>query len=301
MPRQSHSPLHHRFVKCISYCILLLWSVICIFPLYWVGVTSFKDINIIDKAPRYLPFWDFSPSLDAWRFILFDHNENLVSRAVNSALIGLCATFATLVIGGMAVYGLTRLISKPNGFAIMAFMLATRVLPPVAVVIPLYFMAQMTGTRDTLFVLIFVYTAINLPIAIWMLAPVFGPKATEQEEAAQLDGASHFLIFFQILLPTVRAAMVTVGLIVFLQCWNEYFLAVYLTTDHALTIPPWMVGQLSMKEAQIGGEADEWTHLSAATVVMAIPPLLFTLFVHKSLGRSLIAGKASKSQFTSSA
>jgi ABC-type glycerol-3-phosphate transport system permease component len=176
----------------------------------------------------------------------------------------------------------------------MAFMLATRVLPPVVTIIPLYIMAQQTGTRDTLSVLVFVYTAINLPIAIWMLTPVFGPKATDQEEAAQLDGASHIFVFFQVVLPMVRTAMITVGLIVFLQCWNEYLLAVYLTGDHALTVPPWMVGQLSMKEAQIGGEADEWTHLSAATIVMALPPLLFTLFAQRSLGRSLALSASSK-------
>jgi multiple sugar transport system permease protein len=274
--------------RVLTYVVLVVWAVICIFPLYWVAITSFKDVLIIDQAPRCLPFVDFMPSLDAWRFILLDHNENLVSRAVNSAIIGLCATLATLVLGGMLVYGVTRLMTKHKGTAVVALVLTTRILPPVAIVLPLYIMAQVSGTRDSLGILIFVYTAINLPIAVWLLMPVFGSRATEQEEAAQLDGASHIYVFFGILLPMMRGAMITVGFLVFLQCWNEYFFAVFLTADNALTIPPWMVGQLSMKEAQIGGEAEEWAHLSAATIVMALPALVFTLFAQKSLGRSFL-------------
>ena len=266
----------------------------CLFPIYWVAITSFKDIYIIDKAPTYIPFVDFTPSLDAWRFILADPYENLLLRAVNSIVIGFTSTLATLVIGGMLVYGLTRFTSKFSSFNVTAAILATRILPPVVIAVPLYFMAQKTGTLDTLFVVIFIYTAINLPIAIWMLTPVFGSRATEQEEAAMLDGASHFHIFFFILVPMVKTAVITVGLLVFLQCWNEYLFAAFLTSDHALTLPPWMVGQLSMKEAQTGGGAEEVAHLAAATVVMALPVMLFAVFVQSSLTRVFLGSTARK-------
>ena len=139
----------------------------------------------------------------------------------------------------------------------------TRALPPIVLVIPIYMLAIATGTRDTLIAMVFVYTAINIPVAVWLLLPAFGSRATEQEEAAQLDGASHLAIFFGILLPMLRASMAAAGLVVFLMCWNEYLFASYLTADQALTLPPWAVGQLSMKEAQAGGEAEEWAHLSA--------------------------------------
>jgi multiple sugar transport system permease protein len=293
----SFQSSHHwvrQLTKGLIHGGLIVWSLVCLFPIYWVTVTSFKDVYIIDKAPTYIPFVDFTPSLDAWRFILLDANENLTSRAANSVIIGIFSTLSTMVIGGMAVYGLTRLVPKVSAAGIMTFMLCSRILPPATIALPLYFMAQFTGMRDSLGFLIFVYTAVNLPIAVWMLAPVFGPKATEQEEAAQIDGASHMYIFFQVLLPMVRTAMITVGLLVFLQCWNEYLFAVYLTSDHALTVPPWMVGQLSMKEAQIGGEAEEWAHLSAATVVMVLPALIFTVFAQRFLGHAFVARSAAK-------
>jgi multiple sugar transport system permease protein len=280
---QIHNPALSLLKKGFTYAALFMWSLICIIPLYWVIVTSFKGADIIDQAPTYVPYFDFTPSLEAWRFILGDPAENLVSRAFNSVMIGTLSTLATLALGGMLVYGLTRFTSKFSSSRIMTAMLSIRILPPVVLALPLYYMAQMTGTLDSLSILVFAYTAINLPIAIWLLAPVFGSRATDQEEAAQLDGASHFHIFFFILIPTMKKAVITIGLLVFLQCWNEYLFAAFLTSDHALTLPPWMVGQLSMKEAQTGGGAEEVAHLAAATVLMIVPVLLFTVFVQKSL------------------
>jgi multiple sugar transport system permease protein len=128
---------------------------------------------------------------------------------------------------------------------------------------------------------------VNLPVALWLLQPVLGPRATEPEEAAQLDGATHLTILFGILLPMFRGGVMATGVIVFLLCWNEYLFAAYLTSDHALTLPPWMVGQLSMKEAQVGGEVEELAHLSAAAVLMAIPALVFATFAQRVLARSL--------------
>ncbi len=269
--------------RAIVYFILGIWSVVCFLPIYWITITSFKDVSVIDKPPTYLPFLDFAPSLDAWRFILSDTSENLVSRAFNSIIIGISSTLATMLIGGMLVYGLTRFTSKFSSPNIMAAILSTRILPPVVLALPLYFVAQKSGTLDTLGILVFIYAAINLPIVVWMLAPIFGPRATDQEEAAMLDGATHFHIFFFILLPVVKTAVITVGILVFLQCWNEYLFASYLTSDHALTLPPWMVGQLSMKEAQTGGGAEEVAHLAAATVAMALPVILLTVFAQRSL------------------
>lgn len=327
-----------RFAKAVTYTLLSLWTLVCCIPIYWVAITSLKSVENIDNPPGYFPFADYMPSLESWRFILFDQSESLVTRFFNSAVIGGAATVLTVIVSGMAIYGLTRFppairwaavtcaavaagcamagISVSGGLlqvglfagaiatlllayglrsrgpamsasTMITLMLATRILPPIIMVIPLYMLAIATGSRDTHAAMIFVYTAINVPVAVWLLLPVLGPRATEQEEAAQLDGASHFSIFFTILLPMVKAGVAATGLIVFLMCWNEYLFAVYLTADHALTLPPWAVGQLSMKEAQVGGEAEEWAHLSAATILMMIPALAFGAYVQKHLSRSV--------------
>ena len=274
----------------VIYVLLGLWTFVCVFPLYWIAIFSLKDDYAILQGPFFLPFADFAPTLDAWRFILFDSRESVLARFVNSAVIGIVSTVLTLLLGGMAVYGVTRFRSQRAGWKyagdrLLFAVLATRLLPPVVVVIPLVMMANSAGLIDTWFALIITYTATNLPVAIWLLRPVVGSVATEQEEAAQLDGASRFGIFLTIFLPMVAAGTAADGLLIFILCWNEYLFAVYLTNDHALTLPPFLASQLSMKEAQVGGETVEWARLCAGIIVMVVPLLAFAGLVQRLLGR----------------
>lgn len=275
--------------RALAYTILFVWSLVCLFPLAWVLSTAFKGAAEINGGPFYLPFLDFQPRLDAWIFLLTDPSDNLVARYINSAVVAFVATGLALLIAGMAVYGLTRF--RVGGIAanagLLVAMLAIRVLPPIVVVLPLYLMARATGTLDTTFALIAAYTAINLPVAVWLLLPAFGVRASDQEEAARLDGASHPLIFFTIVVPMLLREIVGAGLLVFILCWNEYLFAAYLATDHAMTLPPWLVGQLSIKEAQIGGEAEDWARFSAATVLMMAPLLVFAGLAQRVIGRAI--------------
>lgn len=276
-----------------AYALLGLWTLVCLCPLYWVAITSLKSEAAINDGPYYVPFIDFTPSFAAWAFILSDPYDNLLRRFANSAIIALTSTVLTVLLGALAVYGLTRFRyvlpwtgPAPRNRAILIAMLATRLLPPIVVVLPLYLMAQWTGTLDTQMALIAVYTGANLPVAIFLLQPVLGTSATEQEEAALLDGASRLGIFWTILLPMTRAGFAAVGLMVFVLCWNEYLFAAYLAGDQAMTLPPWMAGQLSIKEAQVGGEAAEIAQLSAAAVLMALPVLAFTGLLQRFVGNT---------------
>jgi multiple sugar transport system permease protein len=169
--------------------------------------------------------------------------------------------------------------------AILFAIIATRILPPVIVVLPIYEMARRTGLLDTRTLLILVYAASNLPVAVWLLRPVFGEAATDQEEAAQLDGASQLRIFSTILVPMTAGRIAAVGLLIFVLSWNEYLFAVYLAASHAMTLPPWVVGQMSIREAQAGGDIVEWSRLSAAIIIMFAPLLLFTVAALRLVGR----------------
>ncbi len=324
----------------LTYAALIVWALICLFPLYWLAVTSLQSVDV--RGPVFLPFVDFRPTLAAWADILFYKGEQLLARFFNSAVIALGSTLLTLLIGAMAVYGLTRfryavpaialgfvffavalgavafsfptirhsflpvlsimvvllLTARllPHGPAlrnegIFIGILLTRLLPPVSTVIPIYFIAAYTGTLDTRSTLIFVYAAANLPLAVWLLRPIFGEVATEQEEAARLDGASHYRIFFGIVLPMVAGGIVAVGLFVFVLNWNEYLLAAYLTSEHAMTLPPWLASQMSVREAQVGGDETERLHLSAATILMILPLVALTGFGQRFLSRFVSWGR----------
>jgi multiple sugar transport system permease protein len=275
--------LTHR--RAATYAILCLWSFICILPLYWVFIASLKPEDAIIHGPRYLPFIDFTPSPEAWHFILFDSSENLLRPLFNSFVTSASATLIVIAGTCLLLYAITRL-GKTSPW-LPTLMLATRILPPATVVIALYMMAQKTGLLDTRTALVLTYSAINLPVAIWLLLPVFGARATEQEEAALLEGVRHIYILWDILCPMIMNSIAAVALIVFVLAWNEYLFAAILTTEHASTLTPWMVGQLSIKEAQVGGEPEEWAHLSAATVVMVTPLLLFS-----GVALRMLAGRA---------
>jgi multiple sugar transport system permease protein len=323
--------------RVLQLAVLAIWAAVCLFPLYWLAITSIKAQPDIDRGPYYVPFVDFQPSLASWRFIFADPHENLVRRFINSVLVASSSTALTTAMALLALYGLTRCrpsIRWPSLVAVMlgaavcslaplagsplladcillstvlflfaavalrhlgaavggpgtiTLMLASRALPPVTILVPIYIMASAARLLDTLTVLIIAYTAVNLPVALWLLQPVLGSRASEQEEAAQIEGASHPSILFGIVLPMVRGSAAAASLVIFLLCWNEYLFAAYLTSDHALTLPPWMVGQLSMKEAQVGGEVEELAHLSAATVLMAVPALGLAAFAHQLIARS---------------
>jgi multiple sugar transport system permease protein len=283
-------PVRSLLVKILTYALLVFWSLVCLFPLYWIVVTSLKDSSEIMHGPYYLPFVDFTPSLDAWVTDFTYSNDHLLLRFYNSAVVGVTSTLFTVLFGGMAVYGLTRFRYRIPGIGthndgILFAILASRILPPVVIAIPVYVMAQYTGTLDTHFALIFTYTAANLPVAVWLLLPIFGNRATSQEEAAQLDGASHMRIFLTIFMPMVAASTAAVALVIFILCWNEYLFASFLTSDKVSTLPPWVAGQMLMKEAQVGGDGDEWPQLSAAIIFMIAPLLACTAFAQRVLGR----------------
>jgi multiple sugar transport system permease protein len=276
--------------KIVIYALLVFWSLVCMFPLYWVAVTSLKGEAEIMDGPRYLPFVDFVPSADAWVFVFAYSSDNLMWRYFNSTVIGLASTALTILLASLAVYGLTRFRpARPwmglGNRGILFGILSTRLLPPVIIVLPIYMIAHFTGTLDTRFALVVAYTTANLPVAVWLLQPLFGEAMTEQEESAQLEGASYLEIFFTIFLPMVAAGIATVALLIFILCWNEYLFAAYLAGNNAMTLPPFLVGQMSIKEAQVGGEAEEWARFSAATLVMIMPLLACTVFAQRLLSR----------------
>ncbi|MFM8746650.1 MAG: carbohydrate ABC transporter permease [Aestuariivirga sp.] len=282
-----------RIGRLLTYIALGAWALVCAFPLYWLVLASIKPVSELSRPPSYVPFLDFMPSLAAWKFILADPAENLLLSFVNSIVIGCAASMTSLLVAGLALYGITRIPARrrlgrlPGGRALLMLILSARVVPPVVLALPMYVLAQQSGLLDSRSLLVGVYAAINLPVAVWLLMPVFGQRPTEQEEAALIDGASHGAIFFSVLLPMLLRPMAVTGLFLFALCWNEYLFAAYLSYEHAQTLPPWMAGQLSMKEAQAGGEAEELSHMAAAVILMALPALAPAAAVHRLIASSL--------------
>ena len=320
------------------YGALGAWALVCLFPLYWVVVTSLKQTQDIVNGPVYLPFIDFKPTLRSWIYILFNPDDDTLRRFGNSLVVATVATGLTIALGGTAAYGLARLqlnfsaravaiafavaalcwvavngvlgskYGLPTALSLFAvvllgshrprqslisndqialFILGTRILPPVAIALPIYLMAQTFGLLDSWTALIMVYAATNLPLAIWLLRDVVEAIPKDLEEAAELDGASRFRILLTVTFPLARIGVVAVAVLTFVFCWNEYTFSIFLTTDHALTMPPFLAGQMATRE-QMASAEPEWGYFTVLITMMVAPLVVFAGLLQRLLARAFV-------------
>ncbi|MEJ1935563.1 carbohydrate ABC transporter permease, partial [Nostoc sp. NIES-2111] len=251
-----------------------LWPLVCLGPLYWLAITSLKGPAALLYGPFYVPGLDFTPELGAWRDVL-DTGE-IVRRYANTAIVAAVST------------ALTMLVSLPALFAgrsspLLTTLVLTRIIPPVALVLPIYLVASALGLLDTRMLMVGVYAALNLPAALWLLRPAFDQRLQAVEEAATLDGASRLRILFDIVIPVILRPVSAVALLVLVLCWNEYLLASFLAAGDAQTLPPFIAGQMSIREQQAGSDPDEISRLAAATVMLIAPLVLVTGWAQRTV------------------
>jgi multiple sugar transport system permease protein len=340
MLRFSSSPIRYLVI----YALLGVWSLVCLFPLYWVAITTLKQPRDIINGPVYAPFLDFKPTLESWTYILFNPEDDTWRRYGNSLLVAIAAAGLTVIIGGLGAYGLARFrptitvkaIGAPFFAAILcismiaagmewrlaasvgtAFLvltvagrrqpgraiasdqiafaiLATRVLPPVVTAIPIYVMAQSLGQIDSWSALIVTYVATNLPLAVWLLRDVVEAVPRHVEEAAELDGASRLRILLTITLPLARVGIISVAALMFIFCWNEYTFAAMLTTDHALTMPPFLAGQMATRE-QMAGAEPQWGYFSVLITIMVAPLAIGAGLLQRLISRAFLGASSTES------
>lgn len=321
--------------KVLTYTALAFWTFVCLFPLYWLLVTSFKLPIHVNDGPVYLPFVDFLPSLHAWEYIFVDLGNDTLRPYLNSTIIATVSTCLALFIGGMAAYALTRIEYKVSLLSILFFvlllaatvgavvaggvpwwaaastaiallvflvralgkgarrhvcnddivfwMISNRILPPVVAVLPIYIMFQRVGLLDTHLALILTYTAVNLPIVVWLMRDFFATIPTEIEESAAIDGASKFRTFFTIIVPLARPGLAATFLLVLILSWNEYLLALFLSTANAQTMPVLVSGQN-------GTRGPQWWYMSVLIILMIAPVVVITGLLQKQIARGLLVG-----------
>ena len=280
--------------RILALALLVGWSVVCLFPLYWMAIGSIKTVEDVANGPLYVPFADFTPTLDAWRYILFNSSDDSLVRFANSVIIASGATATTILIGGLAAFGLMRTKrSAPAEGRLFIAMLASRALPPIVMAIPLYILIGQLGGLDTKWALAAVYTAYNVPIAVWLMRIGFAAVPADIIDAAVLDGASLLRIFFTIMVPLSAGVTVATAFLVFILCWNEYTFAVVLTQDHALTLPPFLAGQMAVRE-QMATSEPQWSYFSTLIVIMVAPLLAGTGIVERLLARGFLGRRAAE-------
>ncbi len=318
----------------VSYILLIFWALVVLFPLYWLFITSFKTPIVVNSGPAYIPFVDFQPTLDNWRYLLVDLGPDTFRPYLNTVVVSLASTFFTLLLGASAAYGLTRFTYRPRLGTIVAFiacvvlaivlitvgipwqaalivafllflllwqtiarrfkrslgnndiafwLISQRMLPPVAVVIPIYILFQRLHMLDTWAALIITYTAINLPIVVWLMRDYFQTIPLELEENAAIDGASPYRIFWSIVLPLAVPGLVATFLFVLVFAWNEYLLALFLTIANAQTMPITVATQNATRGPQ-------WWYMSVLITIMIVPVIVMAVVLERYMTRGFLVG-----------
>lgn len=273
--------------RIMTYGILLFWSFICLFPIYWTISTSFKDQAAVLRGPTYIPWTQYEPSDIGWNSVLEGRDWELFRQNFfNSVICALGAATLALVLGSLAGYGLTRFQYRFGPWRnrqITFWFLSQLILPPVAVVIPILLLYRELNLIDTRLGLILLYTVINLPIVIWIMRDQFASVPIELEQAALVDGESIWGAFLRIVLPIARPGMVAAFLLTLILSWNEYFFAAVLTRTDAVTLPM-LVAQ------QVSSQGQKWWSMAAIASAAIIPLLIVGILFERFIVRGLTAG-----------
>ncbi|MBY4127239.1 carbohydrate ABC transporter permease [Rhodococcus fascians] len=246
------------------------------FPVLWMVITGFKqEADAYSNPPKLI----FTPTLDQYRGVL---ESGIGTTLLNSAFATVVSTILVLLLGVPAAFALSlRPVKKTQD--VLFFFISTKMLPVVAVIVPLYVIVGDIGMLDNIWALVVLYTAMNLPIAVWMMRSFFMEVPSELLEAASMDGASLWTSVREVILPLVSPGIAATSLICVIFSWNEFFFAVNLTAVQAQTIPVYLVGFIT-------GQGLYWAQLSAAATFAALPVVLAGWFAQNKLVRGLSFG-----------
>ncbi|WP_029896196.1 carbohydrate ABC transporter permease [Nocardia brasiliensis] len=261
----------------------LLWTVLAwvvgigfFFPVLWMVLTAFKqEADAYTDPPKLF----FTPTLDQFAAVL---DGGIGTTLLNSAFATAMSTILVLLLGLPAAFALSLRPVRRTQDALF-FFIGTKMLPVVAAIVPLYVIVGDIGLLDNIWALVVLYTAMNLPIAVWMMRSFFLEVPSELLEAASMDGASLWTAVREVILPLVSPGIAATALICVIFSWNEFFFAVNLTAVQAQTIPVFLVGFIT-------GEGLYWARLSAAAVLSALPVVLAGWIAQNKLVRGLSFG-----------
>lgn len=261
-----------------SYILLFVYAVIVLVPLLDLVLLSFKHLSGIVSRPFSLPrIWHFANYATAWK------EGNLAIFLMNTAWVAVAAVFGIVFLSSMAAYALARFNFRGNQWVYL-FFLAGLALPIQMIAIPLFILMRHIDLLNNLVGLVLVYMASGLAFSVFLLVNFIRNVPKELEEAAFLDGANHFHVYWYVILPLVRPTLGTVGILNFISAWNNFFFPlILLSSPHKMTVA---VGVMSF----VGQYATQWNLLLPALVIVTLPTILLFVLVAKQFVRNLTAG-----------
>ena len=282
----------NRRIHPIGLVVLLLYAIVSLSPIVWLVLTSVKQsTDIVATPPRIIPTVSqqqprapmFRFTLDAYRRIFAGGGDSPLPNLINSVIVASVSTVASVFLGAFAAYAFSR-FHVPGAKDWLFFILSTRLLPPLAVAVPISFMYHALGLQDTHFGLILLYTCFNLSFSTWMMKAFIDEIPAAYEEAALLDGYTRMQVFFRIVLPQVTPGLLATAVFCLIAAWNEFAFALTLTSESAVTMP------VRLNAISRVPGADIWGPLAAGAVFFMLPVIAFGLLMRKHLLRGLTFG-----------
>jgi sorbitol/mannitol transport system permease protein len=255
------------------------WLAACIlfFPIFWMFLTSFKtEVAAVATPPQLF----FRPTLE--NYVAIQARAAYFNYALNSVIISLGATIVALLLAIPAAYAMAFFPTKGTKGTLL-WMLSTKMLPSVGVLVPIYILGRTFGLLDTRIGLIIIYTLINLPIVVWMIYSFFKEVPKEILEADRMDGATTQQELVHVLLPLAMPGIASTALLSIILSWNEAFWSLNLTTFDAAPLTAF-IASFSSPQGLF------WAKLSAASTLAIAPILIFGWFSQRQLVRGLTFG-----------
>lgn len=278
----------------VIYGVLILWTIVALFPIYWTVTTSFKTAPDVMQS-NLVPFVDFEPAWLGWRSLGLSPEtigapstvrDQFLARFSNSAIVALSASALAVALGTMTGYGLSRfgfqfgpLKNADIGF----FFISQLILPPVVLALPFLVLYKELALLDTHIGLILLYTLTVLPIVVWIMRDQFMTIPTELEEAALVDGQGVWGAFVRIILPIALPGMIAAFVLSLVLTWNEYFFAALLTSTDTITLPV-------MVASQTGSQGISWWTMAAISFAAILPLIIVGVLLERFIVRGMSTG-----------
>lgn len=262
----------------LLYLPVLLFLIFLLFPFYWTFVTSVKPES--ELYGKVVTYWPKSLTIDSYKKLFTEFN--FIKPMKNSFVVAIATTIVTLFASTLAAYAFSRFNFKGKKF-FMGLFLTNNMFPTVLLLIPLYTIMRRLHLLYTPFSLILAYATFTIPFSVWMLTGYMRDLPTALEEAALVDGANRAYAFIKIILPILTPCIISTGVYIFIQAWNEYTFAVLFTNEANRTIPvalKSLIGQLGV----------QWDLLTAGGIVTIIPVCIMFFFAQKRLVEGMTAG-----------
>ena len=283
-------------MKLVRALVIALFGLFALLPLVWMALTSLKTRDdTIRQQARVVPVLAretapeslaFPATLEAYGKLEEVHvgaQQSFWQHLGHSLVIGALSTLASVVLGTLAAYGFSRFrIAGAKDW--LFFVLSTRFMPPLAVVMPILLLYRRLDLSGTHLGLVLLYTAFNLSLSVWLMKGFIDEIPRAYEEAAEVDGYSRLAAFRRIIVPQASTGMAVTAVFCLISAWNEYGFALTLNQSRAITVPAYFAG------LQGNIEGMPWPQVAAGALVFVMPIVLFTVLVRKHVLRGVTFG-----------